>query len=207
MKYRIGVLLCGCGAYDGTDPQEAILTLLEIQSAGHEMVVLAMDEPLLHVADHTTAQGIENETRNQFLESARISRNKLYKLDDISPKVLDGLIIPGGQGVPKNLTHSFGETHELRVKESVGTFLEALHEKGGVIGAVSLAEFVLTTLFGPFPEGKGCFDIRGDEVLENPEMRLYLTPGQTIARDLPELHRGIQALVQAVVGRIGRERE
>jgi len=203
MKHRIGVLLCGCGACDGTDPYEAVFTFLEIQRAGHEAVALALDEPQFHVADHATSLEAEGDTRNQFTESARVTRSKIYTLDEISPKLLDAVIIPGGQGVPKNLTRVFEEDHRMVVREPLACFLKAVQGNGGPIGAVSLAEFIITELFGPFPEGRGCFDLAGDEVLENRELALFLTPGQTVSRDLSELHRGVRTLVEAVIARIG----
>jgi len=37
-KKKIGVLLSGCGVYDGTEIHEAVLTLLYITEAGAEAV-------------------------------------------------------------------------------------------------------------------------------------------------------------------------
>jgi enhancing lycopene biosynthesis protein 2 len=192
------VLLTGCGAYDGTDPQEAVLVMLEIQAAGHELVPLAMDVPQFHTVDHTTAQELEGESRRQMQEAARLVRGKLYSLEEISPKLLDALIIPGGQGPVKNLLTGFATLEERSPIESVGRFLGAVHESGGLIGAVSLAEFVVSAVLGPWPEGKGCFDLQQDEVLVDPQRGIYLTPGYTLATSLTHLHAGIHNLCQAM---------
>ncbi len=198
MKRRIGVLLTGCGAYDGTDPQEAVLVMLEIQAAGHELVPLAMDVPQFHTVDHTTAHEVEGESRRQMQEAARLVRGKLYLLDEISPNLLDALIIPGGQGPVKNLLTGFATLEERSAVEAVGRFLGAVHESGGLIGAISLAEFVVSSVLGPWPEGKGCFDLQQDEVLVDAQRGIYLTPGYTVATSLPHLQSGIHNLCQRI---------
>jgi enhancing lycopene biosynthesis protein 2 len=195
VKRRIGVLLSGCGAYDGTDPYEAVLSILAIQLAGHEAVALALDSPQMHVVDHTTAQEAEGEGRHQFVESARLVRGKLFPLPEISPKLLDGLVIPGGQGTVKNLCTGFGTLDPRQPEVSVGGFLKAAHEHGVVIGAVSLAEFLISSQFGPWPDGKGCFDLLPDQVLVDAPRRLLLTPGNTSAVDIKQLFQGIQNLI------------
>ena len=198
MKKRFGVLLCGCGHLDGTDIAEATLTFLEIQESGHEVVVLSLDEPQLHVVNHADGQEETGTIRQQMLESARCYRNKIYKIDEISPKILDALIIPGGQGPTKNLMKNFMGGGASGVKENVASFVKAVHDAGACIGAISLAEFLLTDLFGPFPGGKGCLDMAPEEVLVDLPNKRFLTPGNTVAKDLPELRRGIKAMVHAI---------
>ncbi|MBI4388866.1 MAG: isoprenoid biosynthesis protein ElbB, partial [Nitrospinae bacterium] len=41
MKKKIGVVLSGCGVYDGTEIHEAVLVLLAIDRAGAEAVCMA----------------------------------------------------------------------------------------------------------------------------------------------------------------------
>jgi enhancing lycopene biosynthesis protein 2 len=198
MRRRIGVLLTGCGAYDGTDPQEAVITMLAIQEAGDEPVALALDQPQFHVVDHLTAQEVEGASRNMMAEAARLVRGKLYLLQDISPKLLDGLIIPGGQGPAKSLLTGFGTSVSREIVPEVETFLRQTHEAGAPLAAISLAEFVLSDLLGPWPDGKGCFDLAPTEVLVDPEQNRLLAPGYTLCSGLPELLAGMRALVEAM---------
>jgi enhancing lycopene biosynthesis protein 2 len=198
MKRRIGVLLTGCGAYDGTDPHEAVLTMLAIQEAGDDPVALALDQPQFHVVDHLTAKEVEASSRNMMAEASRLARGKLYLLQDISPKMLDGLIIPGGQGPAKSLLTGFGTSSPREFLPAAGAFLRDVHQAGAPLGAISLAEFVLSDLLGPWPEGKGCFDLAPTEVLVDEEHLRLLTPGYTLCSGLPELLSGIRALVQAM---------
>lgn len=53
---RIGVLLSGCGVMDGSEINEAVLTLLAIDLAGAEAVCLAPDIPQHHVINHITGR-------------------------------------------------------------------------------------------------------------------------------------------------------
>ena len=49
---KIGVLLSGCGVYDGAEIQEAVLTLLAIEEMGYEAICIAVDAPQHHVVNH-----------------------------------------------------------------------------------------------------------------------------------------------------------
>jgi len=199
MKRRAGVLLCGCGAFDGTDPHEAVLSMLCLQEAGIEVVPLFQDAQQFHVVDHTTAQEQEGFARSMGAESARLVRGKIYSLGEISPKLLEMLIIPGGQGPVKSLITGFGSQEERRLVPEVQSFLEGFHEAGGVFGAISLAEFVLSAALGPWPDGKGCFDLGPEEVLVDRPQSRVLTPGHTQATSLPQLARGIRNLIAAML--------
>lgn len=47
---QVGVVLSGCGVYDGTEIHEAVLTLLALDRAGAQAVCFAPDKPQLHAA-------------------------------------------------------------------------------------------------------------------------------------------------------------
>ena len=191
MKRRVGVFLTGCGCYDGTDPHEAVLAMVAVQRAGNDVVPLVLDAPQLHTVDHTTGQEVEGEPRSQILEASRLVRGRLYPLAEISPKLLDGLILPGGQGAVKNLLTGFGTPEAARPAEGVAPFLLGARQAGAVIAAVSLAEFVVAAVFGPWPDGRGCFDLGPEEVLVDEERGLLLTPGHVVANSLVQLEAGI----------------
>lgn len=100
---KIGVLLSGCGVYDGVEIQEAVLTLLAIEEIGAKAICISIDQPQHHVIDHTTGQEI-SETRNMLVEAARIARGEIREISTIVPADLDALVIPGGFGSAKNFT-------------------------------------------------------------------------------------------------------
>jgi len=103
MGTRIGVLLSGCGVYDGSEIQEAVLSLLEISRHGGTAVCMAPNAPQHHVVDHVTGEAT-SETRNTMVEAARIARGVIRDVASVSVDEIDALVMPGGFGVAKNLT-------------------------------------------------------------------------------------------------------
>lgn len=102
-EMKIGVLLSGCGVYDGAEIQEAVLTLLAIEEIGAHPVCISIDEPQYHVVNHLNGDEMP-ENRNMLIESARIARGNIMEISAISPADIDALIIPGGFGSAKNFT-------------------------------------------------------------------------------------------------------
>ena len=99
---KIGVLLSGCGVYDGSEIQEAVFTLLAIDENRAEAICFAPDEEQYHVVNHINGEEMK-EKRNVLLESARIARGNIKSLSDVSINDFDALVIPGGFGAAKNL--------------------------------------------------------------------------------------------------------
>ena len=100
---KIGVLLSGCGVYDGAEIQEAVLTLLSIEEIGAKAVCISIDQPQHHVVNHLTGEEMTDQ-RNMLIESARIARGEVRDISTIVPAYLDALVIPGGFGSAKNFT-------------------------------------------------------------------------------------------------------
>jgi enhancing lycopene biosynthesis protein 2 len=100
---KIGVLLSGCGVYDGAEIQEAVLTLLAIEEIGAQAVCISIDHPQHHVVNHITGEEMP-ETRNMMVEAARIARGDVKEISTIAPADIDALVIPGGFGSAKNFT-------------------------------------------------------------------------------------------------------
>lgn len=100
---KIGVLLSGCGVYDGAEIHEAVLTLLAIEEIDAEPVCISVNKNQYHVINHLTGEEM-NETRNMLVESARIARGNIMDISEIDPADIDALIIPGGFGSAKNFT-------------------------------------------------------------------------------------------------------
>ena len=198
MKHRLGILLSGCGALDGTDPHEAVLLMLAAEEAGFEVVPLAMTGPQMHVVDHTTAQEIEGQSRQMLQEGSRLVRGKIHLVEEISPKLLEALVIPGGQGPVKSYFSDISTASGRVVVPGLAQFIRDVHSAGGVVAAISLAEFIVSDVLGPWPDGKGCFDIPPDGVLVDEEGRKILAPGYTTAASLPQLFAGMRNLAVAI---------
>jgi len=100
---KIGILLSGCGVYDGAEIQESVLTMLALEEAGVDYICISIDKDQYHVINHLTGEEV-SQTRNMMEESARIARGKVINIKDVNPADIDGLIIPGGFGSAKNFT-------------------------------------------------------------------------------------------------------
>ncbi len=101
---KIGVVLSGCGVYDGAEIHEAVLTLLAIARSGAQAVCFAPDKPQADVINHLTGEAMA-ETRNVLIEAARITRGDIRPLSRAQPEELDALIVLGGFGAAKNLSN------------------------------------------------------------------------------------------------------
>lgn len=101
---KFAVLLHGSGVHDGTEIHEAVLSILSIVEHGHEYQCIAPDFNQYHVINHADGT-VMNESRNIWIESARIARGNVLKLQDINVEEYDALIMPGGSGTAKNLTN------------------------------------------------------------------------------------------------------
>ena len=99
---KVGVVLSGCGVNDGSEIHEAVITMLELDKAGADMVLMAPNIDQLHVINHATGDEMDD-SRNVLVESARIARGNIKDVAEIKSDDLDALIFPGGFGVAKNL--------------------------------------------------------------------------------------------------------
>lgn len=100
---KIGVLLSGCGVYDGAEIQETVFALLAIEELGAEAVCLSVNKNQHHVVNHLTGEEM-HESRNMLVEAARIARGAVHDLSTFDVSTLDALVIPGGFGSAKNFT-------------------------------------------------------------------------------------------------------
>ena len=100
---KIGILLSGCGVYDGSEIQEAVLAMLAVKEAGHDYMCISVDAKQHHVINHTNGEEMEEE-RNMLIESARIARGDIREIQTVNPADIDAVIMPGGFGAAKNFS-------------------------------------------------------------------------------------------------------
>ncbi len=152
MTKKIGVLLSGCGVFDGTEIHEAVLTLLTLDRAGAEIICMAPDIDQMHVVNHIT-QEVTGEKRNVLVESARIARGEIRNLKDVPASDLDALIMPGGLGAAKNLSDFAIKGTGASVHPEVKRILREMVSAGKPVGAICIAPATLTkALSGKKPE-------------------------------------------------------
>ncbi len=139
---KIGVLLSGCGVYDGAEIQEAVLTLLAIDEIGAEAVCISIDEQQHHVVNHLTGEEMP-EKRNMMVEAARIARGNIREIQTIVPADIDGLIIPGGFGSAKNFTNWAFNGSNGNIDTRVKLLLVNLVNVGKPIAALCVSPIVV----------------------------------------------------------------
>lgn len=135
---KFAVLLHGSGVYDGTEIQEAVLTLLSIAESGHQYVCVAPNINQHHVINHTTGEEM-NETRNVLVESARIARGEIVDLADFNIDEYDALMMPGGFGTAKNFTKWAFEGPDGPIREDIKSLILDFVKAGKPIGALCMS--------------------------------------------------------------------
>ena len=143
---KIGVVLSGCGVYDGSEIHEAVLTLLAIDRYGCEAVCMApaIDFP---VTDHLTRQE-SGEKRSVLVESARIARGNIRDIKDVAATELDAIIFPGGFGAAKNLSDFAVKGAAAAVNPDVARLLKEMAVAKKPIGAICIAPALVAAVLG-----------------------------------------------------------
>jgi enhancing lycopene biosynthesis protein 2 len=215
-KPRVGVILAGCGVYDGSEIHDADLTLLAHDRAGAEAVFLAPNIPQAHVVNHLAGEVAPGETRNVLVEAARIARGKVTDLAKFDATTLDALVLPGGFGAAKNLCDFAFSGADCKVNPDVARVVQAVHQAGKPVGAICIAPVILAKLLGEekpkitigsdagtasaIEKMGGCHvtcPVEGTVI--DDEKRLVTTPAYMLANSIAEAASGIEKLVVEVV--------
>lgn len=212
---KIGVLLSGCGVYDGSEIHEAVLTLLALDRAGAQIICMAPDMDHYHVINHITQEVME-EKRNVLLESARIARGEIKDIQEVDESSLDGLIIPGGLGAAKNLSDFAMKGPEAAVHPDVKRLLTEMVEAGKPIGAICIAPATLVkaishkspeVTIGNDQQTASAIEAAGgrhricavDMIHVDATNKIVTTPAYMLGPGIKEVAEGIQKLVDKVL--------
>jgi len=147
-KKKIGVVLSGCGVYDGSEIHEAVITLLAIDRAGAEAVCMAPDMEQMHVVNHLTGEVAGNEKRNVLVESARIARGKIRSIKDVRVADVDALIFPGGFGAAKNLCDFAVKGVDCSAHPEVARLVREVVQAKKPLAAICIAPALVSRVLG-----------------------------------------------------------
>jgi len=215
MAKTIGVLLSGCGVFDGAEIHEAVLTLLFLDRAGADIRCMAPNVDQLHVINHLSQQESE-ETRNVLVESARIARGEIQDIADVQPADIDGLIIPGGFGAAKNLSNFAVKGPEAEVHPEVQRLLTGMVDAAKPVGALCIAPATLVralsqrkprvtigndvgTAAAIGTMGGVHIDCSVNEVCVDEANRIVTTPAYMLGPGIKDVALGIESLVEKVL--------
>ena len=217
---KVGVLLSGCGVNDGAEIHESVLTMLFLDKAGVEMILMAPNIDQMHVINHYTGQEME-EYRNVLVESSRIARGEIKDMAEVSGNDLDALIIPGGFGVAKNLCDYAMAGPECSVNPDVYRLIVELRLMNKPIGAICIAPVMMAKILGEQEEsanmtigydettstdiismGSKHIDSPATEMIIDEDKKIVTTPAYMEANSIKEAADGIEQLIKKVLSMI-----
>lgn len=211
---RVGIVLSGCGVFDGAEIHEAVLTLLAVDRAGAEAVCFAPDKPQSDVVNHLTGD-VTSENRNVLVESARIARGKIQPLSAADAQQLDALIVPGGFGSAKNLSDFATRGAACEVDENLQMLAQEIHKQNKPIGFICISPALLPRLLGEpvkitigndIETAESIEKMGGihvpcpvDDIVVDEARKIVTTPAYMLANSISETAKGIDKLVARVV--------
>ncbi|MFW6010926.1 MAG: isoprenoid biosynthesis glyoxalase ElbB [Desulfosalsimonas sp.] len=212
---NVGVLLSGCGIYDGSEIHETVITLLALERNGASTVCMAPDIDQHHVVNHFTGQPTE-ESRNVLVESARIVRGEITDIKHLRTADLDALIIPGGFGAAKNLSDFAIKGKDAEVHPEVRRLITEMADSKKPIGAICISPAVVAKVLEErHPQVTIGNDLGTAEAIEamggshtvcevnsihvDNENRIITTPAYMLGPSISHVADGIEKLVKKVL--------
>ena len=215
---KVGVILSGCGVFDGSEIQEASALLIALAQRGIEYRCMAPDVELA-VVDHITGKET-GERRNVLVESARISRGEIDNLKDVKGTDFDAFFLPGGFGAAKNLSSFASQGADCSVNPEVERVLKEANDAGRPIGLMCIAPALGAKVFGDKRvkvtigrdagtaeaiNATGAVHVEAEAtgLVVDEAMNEVSTPAYMEATNPAQVFEGISALVENIAGRIG----
>ena len=212
---KIAVILAGCGRMDGSEVHESVLTLLSIKQNNANYQCFSLDLPQDHVTNHLTDKVVANETRNMLVESARIARGDIKRLEELNVADFDGLIIPGGNGVAYNLFDLAHKGKDYTVNPVVKQKCLDFTKSGKPVGFICISPAMIPGIYGGGVEltigtdqgtagiltelGAKHFNRNVDEIHIDKTHKIVTTPAYMLANHVGEAYLGIKKLVDTVI--------
>ena len=214
---KVGLLLSGCGFNDGSEIHESVISMLALDRAGVETVIMAPNIDQMHVVNHYTGQEMD-EFRNVLVESSRIARGNIKDMAEVTGNDLDALIIPGGFGVAKNLSDYAMAGPDCSVNPDVYRLVSEIYLLKKPIGAICIAPVMMAKIFGEQDEsaemtigsdeltskdiktmGSKHIKCLVSEMIIDEDKKLVTTPAYMEAQSIKEAAEGIEKLVKQVL--------
>ena len=214
---KIGVILSGCGVYDGSEIHEAVITLLAIDRAGAEAVCMAPDMEQ-GVVNHLTGEAVEGKTRNVLEESARITRGNIANIATVQATDIDALVLPGGFGAAKNLCDFAVKGTDCDVQPDVARLVRDVVAAKKPLAAICIAPALVSKVLGSdrlahqltigTDEGTAqALTTMGTEHINCPvrdfivdkENKIISSPAYMLAENISEAAEGIEKTIKALL--------
>jgi len=213
---KFAVILSGCGHLDGSEIHEAVMTLLAIDRNKCSYTIFAPNEDQYHVMNHLNKEAME-EKRNILVEAARIARGEIQDVKKYNPEDFDGLIIPGGYGVAKNLFTYAIDGVNAKVNPDIETAIKATYLLRKPIGALCIAPALLAKVLGEVTitvgsdsgtianlESMGANHINTleTEVISDKQNMVFSTPCYMLSATITDIADSADNLIRAILENI-----
>ena len=210
---NFGIILSGCGVYDGSEIHEAVLTMLAIAQQECVYTIYAPDTDQMHVINHITGEVME-EKRNVMVEAARIARGEIKPLSEFDAAKTAGLIIPGGFGAAKNLCTYAVDGINCKVNPEVEKAVIDMVALKKPVGGLCIAPVLLTRILKHIEVtigqdeatakdigklgGKNIFTNHGDVIIDK-QNNIFTTPCYMLDSTIAQVAEDIENLVKAML--------
>jgi enhancing lycopene biosynthesis protein 2 len=214
---KIGVVLAGCGAQDGAEIHESVITLLALDRAGADVRIMAPDMDQFHVINHFNGEIMEP-ARNILVEASRIARGNIVPVGTVNGDELDALIFPGGTGMAKNLFDYAMTGPKCTVISDVERLVREIIEAGKPLGAICIAPVMVAKVLqnmgrkGKVTGGRNeqvnadiqtmgveAVQAGAEDIVVDKKNKIVSTPAYVEANSIMEAAEGIEKLVSKVL--------
>lgn len=213
---KVGVILSGCGVFDGAEINESVLTLLALARAGAQVTCIAPDQMQREVINHATGEPTTDSRRNVREEAARIARGPVVDLNSVQATDFDALLFPGGFGAAKNLSNFAVAGADFQVDPAVAKLIQAAHAAkipqafmciAPVLAAGALGAHGVSLTIGNDAEVAAAIQAQGavhidcpvDEIVIDPEHLIISTPAYMQAESILQAEAGINKAIAATL--------
>ena len=209
---KVGVVLSGCGVYDGSEIHEATLALFFLDRAGVEIICLAPQVSQVDVVDHVTGKST-GEKRGVLVESARIARGSVRDIKQVKAADLDALLFPGGFGAAKNLCDFAVKGAACTVNPEVERLIREMKAVAKPMGFICIAPVIAarvlgaTVTIGNDPDTAAAINEMGgrhvvcavSETIVDEENKIVSTPAYMLGPTISKVALGIEKLVDRLL--------
>ena len=215
---KVGVVLSGCGVYDGAEIHESVIALLAIDRAGAQAVCMAPNVDQMHVVNHVTGEEAAGEKRNVLVESARIARGEIKDISTVKAEDIDALVFPGGFGAAKNLSSFAVKGENCDVHPEVLRLVKEFAAKQKPQAVLCIAPAMMAKIYEDAPkkpvltigndkETSGKIEIMGsrhqdcaaNDFVFDAENKIVSTPAYMLGQSISEVAEGIEKTINKLL--------
>ncbi len=142
---KIAVILSGCGYLDGSEITESVSFFIELSKNNILYDIYAPNQSF-YPAPHLDGDLLKPSPRNVMEESARITRGNIRDLEELNPLEYDGLSLPGGYGVAKNLSTWMQDGHRCLVNKNLKDVVLNFFSNSKPILAICVAPIIVAKI-------------------------------------------------------------